>query len=136
MRNPLDRAGRSPLHYAARDGDAALAASLIKQGHDVKLSDKAGWTPLHFAAQASSVDCARILLDSGATLDAEDSNGNTPLSTAVFNSKGFGDLIIFLLLKGADPEKKNHHGQSPIGLARLIANYDLLPFFRKKEDGA
>lgn len=108
-----------------------MAASLIKQGHDVNLGDKAGWTPLHFAAQANSVDCARILLDSGAMVDAEDSNGNTSLSTAVFNSKGQGDLIVFLLSKGADPEKKNHHGQSSIGLAQIIANYDLLQFFGK-----
>jgi uncharacterized protein len=29
----------------------------------------------------------------------------------------------------ADPYRKNHHGQSAIGLARLIANYDVAEYF-------
>jgi ankyrin repeat protein len=125
---PLDSFGRSPLHYAACDGDAKLVRFHILDC-DVKLHDKKGWTPLHFAAQSNAVDCARILLDAGAEIDAVDSYGNTPLSTAVFASKGFGDLILFLRSKGANPEKKNNYGQTPIGLAKLIANYEIAKYF-------
>lgn len=124
----LDKLGRSPLHYAANDADAKLVESLISSC-DVNLHDKNGWTPLHFAAQANSVDCARILLGAGAKIDAVDSHGNTPLSTAVFASKGFGDLILFLRSKGANPNKMNNHGQTPIGLAKLIANYEVAKYF-------
>ena len=126
----LDKLGRSPLHYAALETDLEAVKSLISSC-DVNLHDKNGWTPLHFAAQSNSVDCARILLEAGAEIDAVDSHGNTPLSNAVFNSKGYGDLILFLKSKGADPEKKNKHNQSPIGLAKLIANYDVAKYFDK-----
>jgi ankyrin repeat protein len=102
---------------------------LIAEGCDLNLHDENGMTPLHFAAQSNSLACASALIAAGAEVDPLDIHGNTPLFKAVFNSRGHGDLIRFLRSKEADPEKTNHHGQSPIGLARLIANYDLLPFF-------
>ncbi|HZM82946.1 MAG TPA: ankyrin repeat domain-containing protein [Candidatus Limnocylindrales bacterium] len=55
--------------------------------------------------------------------------GNTPLFVAVFNSQGRGDLIQLLRGAGADPFKQNSSGQTPVGLARLIANYDVAQFF-------
>jgi ankyrin repeat protein len=56
-------------------------------------------------------------------------HGNTPLFVAVFNSRGRGDLIRLLRASGADPRKENVHGQTPLGLARLIGNYDVAQFF-------
>jgi ankyrin repeat protein len=128
MPHPLDKLGRSPLHYAALNADEKLTRAHVLDC-DVNLHDKNGWTPLHFAAQSNAVECARILLEAGAEIDAVDAHGNTPLSTAVFNSKGFGDLILLLRSRGADPERKNSHGQTPIGLANLIANYEVKKFF-------
>jgi ankyrin repeat protein len=130
MSEPLDRLGRSPLHYAALNVDEELTRTHVLDC-DVSLHDKNGWTPLHFAAQSNAVECARILLNAGAEIDAVDSHGNIPLSTAVFASKGFGDLILLLRLRGANPEKKNYHGQTPIGLAKLIANYEVEKFFKE-----
>jgi uncharacterized protein len=85
--------------------------------------------PLHFAAQSNAVDVAGILLDAGAPVDPMDSNGNTPLLKAVFNSRGDGNLIKLLRARGADPYAKNKHGNSPLKLARTIANYDVRQFF-------
>lgn len=62
-------------------------------------------------------------------MDAVNSYGNTPLFTAVFNSRGHGELIKLLRHHGADPSRPNSTGQTPIGLARLIANYDVAQFF-------
>src|SRR6267142_6172252 len=118
----LDEFGRSELHYACRDGDLALAEQLIRKGADVNLADKQGWTPLHFAAQAQSAEVAAALLDAGSQIDSKDVHGNTPLFKAVFECKGSGDIIKLLRTRGADPLCENKHGQTPIGLARLIAN--------------
>jgi ankyrin repeat protein len=125
----VDREGRLPLHYAALENDAQEAESRIAQGDDVNLGDRRGFTPLHLAAQAGALESARVLLDHGAEVDSLNSFGNTPLFVAVFNSKGRGDLIELLRKRGADPLKANNSGQNPVGLARLIGNYDVAQFF-------
>jgi ankyrin repeat protein len=125
----LDREGRSPLHYAAAENNQAQALARLTAGDDPNLGDRRGFAPLHFAAQAWAVDIARMPLDRGAQVDAMNVFGNTPLFVAVFNSKGRGELITLLREKGADPYNANKAGQTPIGLARLIGNYDVARYF-------
>ena len=126
----VDRLGRTELHYTACDGDVTKATKLIAVGARVDLADDSGWTPLHFAAQSQSKQIAEALLAAGAAVDPQDSYGNTPLSTAVFNSRGKGELIDFLRRHGADPTRENLHGVSRLKLARTIGNYDVAQFFR------
>jgi len=125
----LDRAGRSELHYAVVDRNLERVKELVRQGMDVNLADRNGWTALHFAAQNNDAETARFLLDSGAAVDPKDNYGNTPLSTAVFNSRGNGELFELLRQPGADAESENKSGVSPVGLARTIGNYDIARFF-------
>jgi uncharacterized protein len=125
-----DRAGRSELHYAVVDGNIDRLKELIRLGMSVNLADRSGCTPLHyFAAQNYHEGIARLLLDSGASVDPRDANGNTPLSTAVFNSRGRGELIGLLRQRGADATSTNNFGVSPVSLARSLANYDVARFF-------
>jgi ankyrin repeat protein len=124
-----DKAGRSELHYAVVDRNVEQVKELIRQGMSVNLVDRDGWTPLHFAAQNYDEGIARLLLDSGASVDPRDANGNTPLSTAVFNSRGRGELIRLLRERGADATSTNKFEVSPVSLARTIANYDVARFF-------
>jgi len=126
----VDRIGRTPLHYAALDGDAARVRQLLASGLIADAADDNGWTPLHFAAQSNAADATAILLDAGASVDAQEANGNTPLSTAVFNSRGHGEVIKLLRAHGANPHAKNDHGVSPLSLARTIANFDVRQFFQ------
>jgi len=125
----VDRYGRTELHYAASENDIAKAQALVKAKVDVNTRDDNEWAALHFAAQSNSLEVAKLLLEASAEVDPTDSHGNTPLSTAVFNSKGYGELIVLLREHGAGPYYQNHHGQSPLGLARSIANYDVAQFF-------
>ncbi|TMK19285.1 MAG: ankyrin repeat domain-containing protein [Actinobacteria bacterium] len=124
-----DGYGRSPLHQAALMNDVDAARDRLAAGDDPGAADPAGFTPLHCAAQEGSLDAARLLLDAGANVDAVDALGNTPLWVAVFNSRGEGDAITLLRRYGADPFKKNNDGQTPLGLARLIADFDVAQFF-------
>ena len=125
----MDQAGRTPLHYAALSNDAAQVVELLAGGADPDASDEQGFTPLHMAAQEGSLAAARALLDGGASVDSVNEFGNTPLLVAVFNSRGRGDLIELLRSRGADPLHVNNSNQSPMGLARLIGNFDVAQFF-------
>jgi ankyrin repeat protein len=128
----VDRAGRSPLFYAALEGRAAdVAAYLQEHGDEVNSADKDGFTPLHFAAQQQHADVAALLIEAGADLNARNKFGNTPLSGALFNVRDRdGEVIHVLLDAGADPDVENNYGVSPRGLATKVANYDLMRFFR------
>lgn len=126
--NDLDREGRTPLFYAAKDGDAAIVAELLKHGANVNLQDNGQKTALHFAANSYQRESAELLLRNGANVDAKDANGNTPLSDAVFDSRGRGEVIKALLSAGADKTVKNNHGVSPEDLAKSVGNYDVSAF--------
>ena len=102
---------------------------LVADGADPSAADRRGLTPLHFAGQEWAVEAARALLAAGAAVDAKDAYGNTPLHTAIFNSRGRGELIELLRQHGADPNHANHSGQTPLGLARLIGNFDVAQHF-------
>lgn len=124
-----DPEGRIPLHYAALENDPERVVELLAAGADADSPDRLGFRPLHLAAQEGAVAAARALLEHGAAVDAVNSYGNTPLFTAVFNAKGHGEMIELLRAHGADPMVTNNSGQSPLGLARLIGNYDVAQFF-------
>ncbi|MFF3920174.1 ankyrin repeat domain-containing protein [Streptomyces sp. NPDC001852] len=124
-----DRQGRTPLHAAALRGDLSGVEQLITAGADPNAADDNGFTPLHLAAQEGQLAAARLLLDAGAEVDRQNRFGNTALFVAVFNSRGRGDVISLLREHGADPMAINASGQTPLGLARLIANFDVAQYF-------
>lgn len=111
------------------DDDATAIEALLEGGESPDVQDRQGFTPLHLAAQEYSLAAAAALLRAGASVDLEDSFGNTPLFVGVFNSNGRGELIRLLRSYGADPLHTNTSGQTPVGLARLIANFDVAQFF-------
>ena len=80
------------------------------------------------------MEAATALVTAGAGVDAANTYGNTPLHTAVFNCHGRGDLVQLLRASGADPWHRNSAGQTPAGLARLIANYDTAALFADLND--
>jgi uncharacterized protein len=125
----LDRQGRTLLHYAALANDVDAVTRMLGEGADPNVPDRDGFTALHFAAQQGAVAAAEALFDAGAQVDAANSFGNTPLFTAVFNSRGRGELIGLLRRHGADPWHAGNAGQTPAGLARMIGNYDVAQFF-------
>ncbi len=120
---------QSPLLATALQNDAPTIKRLLAAGELPDAQDEQGFTALHLAAQEYALSAAAALLNAGATVDAENAFGNTPLFVAVFNSNGRGDLIRLLRSHGADPLHSNTSGQTPVGLARLIASFDAAQFF-------
>jgi cytohesin len=120
--------GLTPLHVAAREGQADAVHLLIAAGADVKSVDdhpatqfqvqySNGWTPLHLAAMAGKLATARILLDHGADVNMPDQRGkDTPLHFAAWVGKA--DLVQLLLARKADRQAKDDMGRTPLALAK------------------
>jgi hypothetical protein len=125
-----DEMGRTPLMEAIIVNHTEITKLIIANGADVNKKDNKGWTALHFAAQLYSYDLTKLLLENGADVDSQDNYGNSPLSTAVFNSRGRGEVILLLIKFGADKNLKNKNDVSPYELAKKIANYNIFKFVK------
>lgn len=121
-----DEFGRSPLHYAAADGDAGEVARLLAAGADPHLPDAVRFTPLHFAAQEQHPEVIALLIAAGADTRAPDRWGNTPLWRAVFTAHGKREAATALLAHGADPDAANSTGISPRRLAHRMGLGDVM----------
>ncbi|MBT0773876.1 ankyrin repeat domain-containing protein [Kineosporia sp. J2-2] len=115
-----DEFGRSPLHYAAADGDAAEVARLLAEGADPNQPDAVRFTPLHFAAQEQHPEVVALLISAGADTRGTDRWGNTPLWRAIFTAHGRREAADALLARGADPDAANSVGISPRRLAERM----------------
>jgi len=73
-----DRAGHTPLHWAAYQRDDVSMRILLKLGADSNAVDHEGRTPLHWAAFTGSKRCITQLLEAGADIHAK----NRDLRTA------------------------------------------------------
>lgn len=125
-----DRAGRTPLHYAALENDVALLQRLVAEGADPNARDRQGFTPLHFACQQGAAEAVRALIEAGAQVDARDNRGTTPLMEVVLSAPTCqGEIITLLREQGADPLARDDAGETPTSWARKIANYDFAQYF-------
>jgi uncharacterized protein len=120
-----DTEGRTPFLNAVIEDNIPIVKTLLAHGANIHVQDKAGYSALHFAAQFQSIEMTKLLIEKGSIVDAVDVYGDTPLWRAVFNSRGRGEIIQILLSGGADKNRKNNHGISPLDLANNIGNYDV-----------
>ena len=108
-----DNNGRTPLSYAAASlsGISNATQFLLEKGAFVNSKDSDGCSPLWYAAHEYT-NAAELLVEHGAIIDAEDRNGRTALSQAA--KQGIESIVGMLLSKGADPNKPDNYGQTPL----------------------
>src|SRR4051812_20221966 len=71
--------GSTPLHWAARTGQADLIRMILQAGHgDCNRLDKSGWAPLSLAIERGHEAVVRLLLDKGADIELK-GKGQMPL---------------------------------------------------------
>ncbi|XP_067396355.1 ankyrin repeat domain-containing protein 39 [Emydura macquarii macquarii] len=90
-----DPAGYTALHYASRNGHAAVCQVLLQRGARCNAQTHGGATPLHRASYCGHLAVARLLLAHGADPAIVDDDGMTSLHKAA--ERGHGELCDLLL---------------------------------------
>ena len=118
--------GMTALHWAAEQGDAALAAALLKAGASAAAGTRVGrHTPLHIAAKEGRAAVVRLLVDAKADVNAPTSTGAAPLHFAA--SSGSRESVAILLDAGADPNAREPQwGQTPLMFAAGAGRTDVV----------
>jgi len=128
--NEKFKANQTPLMEAIIFKQEEMAKFLIDNGADVNAQDDKGWSALHFAAQSYLPKTMKLLIAKKADIDSQDAWGNTPLLRAIYNSNN-GETICLLLGAGADRNKKNNYGHSPLEMAERFDDTSIIQYFRK-----
>jgi ankyrin repeat protein len=130
--------GQSALMWAAAQSQAEMVKFLAASGADVnarglirqwerkviteprpKDMNKGGFTPLLYAAREGCIACARHLIAAGADPNLEDPERITPLNMALLNLHF--ELAAYLITAGADVDKWDLFGRSPIYMAADVS---------------
>lgn len=106
--------GVTGLHWAARQGNAELAKTLIVAGGNARATTRFGAiTPLHLAAERGSGPVVAMLVEAGADVNAPTNTGATALMFAA--AAGDTPAMTALLDGGAEVEaKEREREQTPL----------------------
>ena len=127
-RDPLFVLGDAKtLHVAAHGGHLDAIAALLAAGHDIneraERRSGLGATPLFRAAVNGQEEAVRFLLDKGADIDCGEESW-TPLHGAVYGRAA--RVVAVLLQRGADPNRPDERGCTPLILAATKGNVAVL----------
>ncbi|VVC99573.1 unnamed protein product [Leptidea sinapis] len=108
------------LHLAAARGYTECVELLLSEGAKANAKNFRGLTALHLASRCSCLECVEVLLrDGNADPNAEDFDKRSPLHAAITKSERACDIIEILVSWGAQTNKKDEYGYSPIHLAAI-----------------
>ncbi|KAL6410261.1 hypothetical protein AUP68_06676 [Ilyonectria robusta] len=108
-----DSYNRTPLSYAAENGQGATVRLLLDNGGDLESKDvRLKRSALSWASSKGHEVVVKILLEGGAGLESRDNSGWTPLWEAA--AEGHEAVVKILLEGGADLEFKDAMGWTPL----------------------
>ncbi|WP_089393962.1 ankyrin repeat domain-containing protein [Pseudomonas delhiensis] len=96
---------------------------------DVNSVSLFGDRPIHVAATRGSIDEIHLVLSQGADINCKGEHGYTALHDAV--EQGHIDAVNYLLKHGANAGILNDDGVSPVGLAKLLDEGEILHLLEK-----
>ena len=116
----LPRGATTPLHAAARTGDAAAITELLAAKPDINARDEHARTPLHLAAWAGKTPAMEALVAAGADVALGAVDNMTALH---FAAKKGADCVAVLLQAGAPLDAAcERTGKTPLHMAAAAAN--------------
>lgn len=127
--NTIYEGNESALHCAVRANSINCVKVLVRHGANVDCSD---YSPVHLAAHLGNSECLRYLLDgksanvNGKTKEQEQS----PLHLA--SMRGHRESIFVLLSRGANPDAKDHMGQTSLHHAARAQDIDCVELLLSK----
>ena len=130
-RNMLNRIGSTPFLQAAKVADAEMMRLLVELGANPSLATDEGVTPLMAAAgvgiwkigenpgtNEDALAAVELAWELGNDVNAADTNGDTALHGAIH--RGAGNIVRFLVEKGANIDAVNGKGWSPLSVAQGV----------------
>ena len=116
----LPRGATTPLHAAARTGDAAAITELLQTKPDINARDEHARTPLHLAAWAGHASALETLVNAGADVALGAVDNMTALH---FAAKKGADCVAALLAGGAPLDAAcERTGKTALHIAAAAAN--------------
>ena len=130
-RNMLNRIGSTPFLQAAKVADTEMMQLLFDLGADPSITTEEGVTPLMAAAGVGiwkigenpgtndeALAAVELAWELGNDVNAADTNGDTALHGAIH--RGAGNVVRFLVEKGADIDAVNDKGWSSLSVAQGV----------------
>lgn len=100
--------GLTPLHQAAKNGDANMISMLLSRGAKVNSQDVNGASALYFGCRSGDLESVRLLLASGANPDAKTRIGKSSLQWSF--EHGSNDLRSLLMTRSTELAAKQRDG--------------------------
>jgi ankyrin repeat protein len=123
----INEFGQNLLHMAITRNSPEVFNYLLYCDIDVNKLDRENKTPLHYSTAYNNYDFTKKLLESrGIEKDIRDKYGNNPIWVAVFNSRGYYDVVKLLMEHGVDSKSKNNSGRSALDFAKQIEDGQLI----------
>ncbi len=119
-----DNRGRTPLHVAAEEGAADIAALLLELGADPDSTDENLARPLHKAAERNHVEVAAHLVHAEAQVNRRDGDGQSALHLAA--AKGAVEAVEFLIGEGGVVDIRDVTLSRPLHLAALNGHVEVV----------
>ena len=124
--NPDTTTGKTPIFYAAKNGDVEIVEFLASLTDEPNVPDMSGDTPIHNAAKNGHVDVIRVLAGLVDNPNVPDMFGDTPIHCAAW--MGHVDVIRFLAALVDNPNLPGCNDITPIHYAAVYDYVDIVRF--------